>query len=59
MALCTTKLHKVTEWFGIAVTLLVHIQEVLSLILDRTSGILTEVFCGSAKPLQANVRIVP
>jgi hypothetical protein len=37
MALCTTRLHKGTEWVGMAVTLLVHIQEVLGLIHDWTS----------------------
>lgn len=42
-----------------AVMLLAHIQEVLGLIQDWSSDILTEVFGGTAQPLQAKARIVP
>jgi hypothetical protein len=59
MALYTTKLNNVTELVGIVVMLVVGIQEVLSLNLDWTSTILTEVFRGSSHSLQANARIVP
>jgi hypothetical protein len=56
MALCTAKLH-IIERVGKAVTLLAHIQKVLSFILDHTPDSLK--FHSCPKSLQANVRIMP